>query len=575
MKQNNNDNAANRFSYVGHVYEIGESTIKTKILESLPKKWASLHRNGYIHIHDLDAYGLTYNCLTFDFDHLDLSEINDETEQGRIISLFSYLKLLIEDYGNEQSGGMAFPNFDNDVDGMLEKLNVANTKENNFILRSCIRAFIRFCNDNHTRMGLVSYYVTLNIGLADTERARFIAKTVLEEFESLGDMVYKPNIVFKVCDDINRNEGDPNYDILKQALLCTAKKMIPTYLLCDCEQNKQTDPSRLSIMGCRTRVVDDVYGAKGAIGRGNIDNISINLPHLALEIDRDYRNSSFEDKLQTLRKRWTDIAEQVKDILIDRYKKVIGQPLENFPTNFRFNLWGTRFDGATNLEEIFKHGTLSLGFIGLSEAIEVLSGKKYYSDPSTLIATVGFVSYMREYCDFLRRETKLNFSLLATSGELISGRFTEIDKKEFTPVVDIFSKGYYTNSFHVDVDSRLPARKKIQIEGLFHPFCNGGSITYVELGEAPIGNDEGLRELLEIAISANVHYLGFNFPKDICKECGTNGVFDTCPCCGSGKITRIRRVSGYLEILDGFTKGKKFEEQNRRKNDYGQTKHSY
>ena len=566
MKQNNNENAANRLSYVGHVYGVGESAIKAKTLNELPESWAKLHRDGYIHIHDLDAYGLTYNCLTFDFDHLDLSEINDPTEQGRIIGLFSFLKLLIEDYGNEQSGGMAFPNFDNDIDGMLKKLYVADTDVNNSILRSCIRAFIRFCNDNHTRMGLVSYYVTLNIGLANTKRAHFIANAVIEEFESLGDMVYKPNIVFKIHDGINKKEGDPNYDILQKALLCTAKKMIPTYLLCDCEQDRQTDPSRLSVMGCRTRVVDDLYGQKGAIGRGNIDNISINLPRLALEIDRDYRGSSFEDKMKTFKKRWADIAEQVKDILIDRYKKVISQTLDDFPTNRRFNLWGVRFDKVKNLEEIFKHGTLSIGFIGLSEAIEVLAGNKYYSDPSLLIAALGFVSYMREYCEFLRRETKLNFSLLATSGELISGRFTEIDKNEFSPLTDIFSKGYYTNSFHVDVDSLLPAKKKIQIEGLFHPLCNGGSITYVELAEAPLGNDEGLLELIEAAISANVHYLGFNFPKDICDECGASGVFDECPCCGSKKITRIRRVSGYLEILDGFTKGKKAEERNRKRN---------
>ena len=566
MKQNNNENAANRLSYVGHVYGLGEQRIKEETLESLPREWSRLHKEGYIHIHDLDAYGLTYNCLTFDIDNLDLSDITDPTEQGRIIGLFSLLKLMIEEYGNEQSGGMAFANFDNDIDVMLNRLSVADNESNNAILRSCIRAFILFCNDNHTRMGLVSYYVTLNIGLANTNRARFVAESVIEEFESLGDMVYKPNIVFKVHDGVNRKEGDPNFDILGKALLCTAKKMIPTYLLCDCEQDKQADPNRLSVMGCRTRVVDDLYGQKGAIGRGNIDNISINLPRLALEIDRDYRESSFEEKMETLKKRWTDVAEQVKDILIDRYKKVIGQSLDDFPTNRRFNLWGTRFDKAESLEEIFKHGTLSIGFIGLSEAIEVLSGKKYYADPATLLSSLGLVSYMRQYCDFLRRESKLNFSLLATSGELISGRFTEIDSKEFSPEVDIFSKGYYTNSFHVDVDSGLPARKKIQIEGLFHPFCNGGSITYVELGEAPLGNDEGLLELVEEAIVSNVHYLGFNFPKDVCDDCKASGVFDECPCCGSKNITRIRRVSGYLEILDGFTKGKKAEEKNRRRN---------
>ena len=118
----------------------------------------------------------------------------------------------------------------------------------------------------------------------------------------------------------------------------------------------------------------------------------------------------------------------------------------------------------------------------------------------------------------------------------------------------------------MDVDSGLPAKRKIQIEGIFHPYCNGGSITYVELAEAPLGNDEGLMELVETAVESGVRYLGFNFPKDICDECGASGVFDECPVCGSKKITRIRRVSGYLEILDGFTQGKKAEERNRRRN---------
>ena len=142
----------------------------------------------------------------------------------------------------------------------------------------------------------------------------------------------------------------------------------------------------------------------------------------------------------------------------------------------------------------------------------------------------------------------------------------DIDKEIFKPSVPIFKKGYYTNSFHIDVDSGLPAHRKIQMEALFHELCNGGCITYVELGEAPLGNYEGLLELIEIAIKSGTHYLGFNFPKDICDDCGASGVFDECPVCHSKHITRIRRVSGYLEILDGFTKGKKAEEKNRRKN---------
>lgn len=564
MKQLNNDNAANRTSYVGYVYNVGEKAYKNKVLDSLPIEWAELHRSGAIHIHDLDAYDLTYNCLTFDIiNKFPYAEFEGFSEQGKIIHLFEFIKNLFTKLGNEQSGGMAFANFDNEIDEILTKLNIDYLKYKDLISDS-IAELILWCNGNHSRMGQISYYVTLNIGLAKTEGSRFIAHEVIDRFLKLGDMVFKPNIVFKVVDGINNKPSDPNYDLLKLALSCTAKKMIPTYLLCDCKGDKDTDSNKLSIMGCRTRVVSDLYGEAGAMGRGNITNISINLPRLALEIDKNHKELDKEAKFDLLQAKWDEVAKVVKDILLDRYYKVCKRTADDFPTNSSYHLWCKDFKG--DLEEVFKHGTLSLGFIGLSEAIEVITGAKYYSNMDNYIMTLGFVKHMRDYCDFLKNEYKLNFSLLATSGELISGRFIDFDKDLYKPGVDIFSKGYYTNSFHIDVDSRLPGYKKIQLEGLFHEICNGGCITYIELGEAPLGNEESLEEYINIAVAAGVHYLGFNFPKDVCNDCGTTGVFDYCPKCKSHNITRIRRVSGYLEILDGFTKGKKAEEKNRKKN---------
>ena len=270
-----------------------------------------------------------------------------------------------------------------------------------------------------------------------------------------------------------------------------------------------------------------------------------------------------EEKMKVFTQKWDGVAATVKDILLDRFEKVCSRGLSDFPINGRHKLWCVPFD---DIRQVFKHGTLSIGFIGLSEAMEVITGKRFYLDAQTCVYALGFVKHMREYCDFLRRQYNLNFSLLATSGELISGRFIEKDRAVFSESYSIFSKGFYTNSFHVNVDSDLPAFKKIEMEGMFHEYCNGGSITYVELREAPISNDEGLREYVERAINSGVHYLGFNFPKDVCKKCGASGVFDSCPVCGSKEITRIRRVSGYLEILDGFTSGKKNEERTRRAN---------
>lgn len=562
-KQNKNDNAANRKSYVGQVFNIGEKAEKKHILESIDPEWARLHKEGYIHIHDLDAYGLTYNCLTFDIlNAFPYKDFNGLEVTEKIVSTFDFSKELFAKMGNEQSGGMSFANFDKDFDVIFTNMGVS-FKGNESVFRAALRSLILWCNNMHTRMGQTSYYVTFCIGLGTSEFARFLSGTLLDCFYNSGDLVYKPNIVFKVHQGINRFEGDPNFDLLNKALLCTAKKMIPTYLLCDCEADKNTDPELLSIMGCRTRVVDDLFGVQGAIGRSNIDNISVNLPRLALEVVKEHPDLSPEERFVKLKEKWTKVATVTKDILLDRFEKTCDSDINLFPTNKQYKLWCEDIN-KVGLRETFKHGTLSIGFIGLTEAVEIITGQKYWKSEEAYRQALDFVAYMRSYVDSLRNEYHLNFSLLATSGELISGRFVEIDKKLYdSPVL---RKDYYTNSFHVDIDSNLPAYRKLEIEGPFHTFSNGGCISYVELSEAPFGNAEGLDELVEVAVKAGVHYLGFNFPKDVCQECGASGTFDVCPSCGSKKITRIRRVSGYLEIQDFFTPGKYKESKNRKNN---------
>ena len=560
-KQNKNDNAANRKSYVGKVYNLGEKQEKKRILSSLKPEWAKLHEEGYIHIHDLDAYGLTYNCLTFDilnaFPYKQFEGLN-QTET--IVTVFDFIKELLAQMGNEQSGGMSFANFDIDFAYIFSTLNV-KLRGNESLFRASIRSLILWCNNIHTRMGQTSYYVTFNVGLGTDEFSRFITFTLLDCFYNSGELVYKPNIVFKVHAGINRFKCDPNFDLLEKALLCTAKKMIPTYLLCDCEADKNVDPLKLSIMGCRTRVVDDVHGIIGAIGRGNIDNISINLPRLAFEAAAE--TTDVESRIALFKEKWLGVAEITKDILIDRFNKTCKSDISLFPTNQEYKLWCENIN-EVGLSEAFKHGTLSLGFIGLSEAFEILTGEKYWINDKNRIEALNIVSFMKKYVDSLRDNLHMNFSLLATSGELISGRCVEIDKTLYSK--EVLKKDFYTNSFHIDVDSKLPAYKKLEIEGPFHIYSNGGCISYVELSEAPFGNAEGLDELVEVAIKSGVHYLGFNFPKDVCSECGTSGTFDKCPSCGSHHITRIRRVSGYLEVQDFFTKGKMNESKSRKAN---------
>ncbi|HIT26143.1 MAG TPA: hypothetical protein IAA90_00705, partial [Candidatus Ornithoclostridium excrementipullorum] len=446
--QNKNDNAANRKSYVGSIYNIGEKAVKESVLDSLDKKWAMLHREGHIHIHDLDAYGLTYNCLTFDllkaFPYSIFAGLSDVKA---ILGVFDFLKELFERVGNEQSGGMALANFDNDLTSIFTALGI-DYKGNEEMFRAAIRDLIIWCNNTHTRMGQTSYYISLNIGLAENDFARFLAFTLLDEFYHAGELIYKPNIIFKVAKGISRNTQDRNYDLLMKALECTGKKMIPTYLLCDCEMDKGTSPELLSVMGCRTRVVADRFGKTGAIGRSNIDNITINLPRLALETVKDHPDLPPDALFKKCKEKWLSVADIVTEILLDRFHKTCTQDIDLFNTLKQYDLLCENINNA-GLSEVFKHGTLSIGFIGLSEMLDVIFDGKFWEDEKIYNAALNMLSFMRGYTDRQAEKYNLNFSLLATSGELISGRFVEIDRTKFNS--DIFKKGFYTNSFHVEV----------------------------------------------------------------------------------------------------------------------------
>jgi len=221
----------------------------------------------------------------------------------------------------------------------------------------------------------------------------------------------------------------------------------------------------------------------------------------------------------------------------------------------------TRLD---NLEEYFKQGTLAIGFIGISETIELLTGKKYFSSEENHTIALNLVKMMRDTIDHYRAKYNYNFSLLATSGEYISGRFPAVDSEYYSH--PFIKKEFYTNSFHVDVNSGLNPFDKITYEGPFHKYCNGGCITYLEFRSAPLDNVEAISELIEHAIKSDVNYLGFNYPLDICLDCGNKGTFDNCDKCGSDNIKRIRRVSGYLEDSSFFTKGKQAEVAHRTPN---------
>ena len=558
------NNAAKKDTFVGMLYEKGVQQTKNEILTQIELDARRLYEEGYIHIHDLEAYGLTYNCLSLDvLNSAKINMCNTGNDFEKILNIVEYYKEIISNIGNEQSGGISFANFDYEISTLFSRFDIADSEENLNLLALSLIKFLNWINKTRTRYGEEHYYVTLNMGLDTTTVGRHVIQVIINEL-SESDFMLRPNIVMKVKKGINVSLSDANYDVLQQAIQCSCKRMNPTYLNCDSESFSECEGMKLSIMGCRTNVSSNLFGDTTSIGRGNIANISINLPRIAFEIVEN-KTVSVDERFNYFQKKWEELADKVSLILLDRYKKTCRQDINLFPANKEYQLWSTPFE--KDLVETFKNGTLSVGFIGLSEAVEILFDKKIYEDENLWRQTIDFVKFMRKKMNQNTNYYNLNFSLLATSGEGISSRFLDIDKELYSHTC--LEKGYYTNSFHIEVDSNVSAFRKLELEGPYHKYCNGGSISYVELGEAPIHNPNALSSILKYAIENNVNYLGFNFPLDICKQCGHEGFYNSCPNCGSSDIYRIRRVSGYLEMLDNFGKGKLNEENNRRKNHFG------
>ena len=547
------DNAAARDNFVSGLYEESVKQEKNFVLDTLvAPEYAALHRDAAIHLHDLEGYRYVYNCCTPALqDILDVKKFVSKNDFCKMAEVFDKIKSLITSLAVCQTGGIGFANFDIDVADVLEKLNVPFSEANQAIMTDLAALFLKWENTTYTRYCREPYYISLNLGLATSDWGRFVTKSILKAYFEQPIDFERPNIIFKVKKGVNADAADPNHDLFLQALQCTAHRMVPTYLLLDSEPNRGCDPEKLGIMGCRTRVYQNSNGAEQTIGRGNIAYVSINLPRIALQSD------SVDDFMKKLGEK----ALVCKDILLARMETL--KKTQKLGFVFENHLWNK----VANMEELVKQGTLSLGFIGISETVEILTGEKMYLSKNAEDLGYSIVKELRKYADDFRRETGLNFSLLATPGELISGRFADADKKKFNhPVLE---KGFYTNSFHAEVDSGLSIYDKLRLEGKFHALCNGGSISYVEFNDAPMENIEALEDLVAYATAQGVSYLGMNFPLDICRDCKHKGTFDDCPVCGSKNIRRIRRVSGYLEDLDYFTSGKKREVAKRSANNFG------
>lgn len=521
---------------ISTILSAGEHAAKDGVLRLIvPKRLAKLHKSAQIHIHDLEYYNTVYNCIGLQV--TDLVKDSSLQVSQALRRLFREIVKLT----NDQSGGIGFLSFDEDMTYFKQD-------ESDEVL---IEAFRNFFVDLNmpTRKGCEKPYTTLNIGLSTSAEGRRIAKAVLAAIDAgdeNGNPFIFPNVVFKLSKNINVMEDGKNFDLFKQALKVTASKMVPTYFNCDAPFNKDADPNKIGIMGCRTRVVSDLYGNPTGLNRGNIASVTMNLVQLAMKSNGDYHKfiTSIDETLDDCR-----------DLLMHRYETLCNNGNEPAAISSGFYQ-----DAHLGCKGAFLHGTLSIGFIGLWDALSEMfqidfsnkeSLEKYHC------MALDIVQHMRDRVDSYIQRHRLNFSLLASAAEGTTGTFADHDLLEYGDSCKAAKKGFYTNSFHVPVNTSINFAEKIELEAPFHAICNGGCITYVEFEEPPHKNVEAVYDAVSHSFNQGCNYFGINFPLDVCNECGHTGrIASTCRCCGSSNIKRLRRVSGYLSEQSSFTRGK-------------------
>lgn len=539
------DLANRKRNAAGEILEAGQNFKKNDILSNLvPEKYAGKHNSRTCHIHDLEYYNITYNCMGI--------SVKDMVGDGKrsFGSVMNALHRAIVELANMQSGGIGFIHFDSDIAAYIKE------ESDEEIIEIFHELFLNL--NMNTRKGCENPYVTFNFGLDTSEAGRRAAFLMLEAYDrgdDRGNPFIFPNMVFKIKSGVNLEENTKNHDLYGKALSVTARRMVPTYFNCDSTANAQFPADTIGIMGCRTRVATNVNGREGSLNRGNVACVTLNLVQMAYQSDGD------------MNRFYAILDENLADargVLLHRFRTLCGQGL--FEEYYRKGYYLNSESG--DAREMLKNGTLSIGFIGLWDAMAVLKGcdmdsasimKKYYGE------AIAIIGHMREYTDKITKEEQLNFSLLATAAEGVTGSFAQYDSAHQGKDFEVCKKGFYTNSFHVPVNLAISYQEKIALEGEFHRMCNGGAITYVELREMPGRNVEAVREIVEYACRMDCNYIGINFPMDHCMDCGHLGrIAGKCPCCQSAAIRRLRRVSGYLAEEDNFTAGKRRELAQRR-----------
>jgi ribonucleoside-triphosphate reductase (formate) len=445
--------------------------------------------------------------------------------------------------------------------------------ETDRITYQAMEAFVHNLNTMHSRAGAQTPFSSINYGTDTSHEGRLVVKNLLLATEAglgNGETPIFPIHIFKVKDGVNYKDGDPNYDLFKLACRVSAKRLFPNFSFLDAPFNlkyyKEGNPdTEIAYMGCRTRVIGNTYDSsrETIFGRGNLSFTTVNLPRIALRSNKNI-NIFFEE----LDKKIDLVIDQMYERFLIQAKKKV----KNYPFLMGQGVWidSEKLDWEDEVGEVLKHGTMSMGFIGLAECLKALIGKHHGESELAQNMGIEIIGYMRKRMDDASKKFNLNFTLLGTPAEGTSGRFVKYDKKIFGEIEGVTDREYYTNSFHVPVYHTINAIDKIKTEAPYHEMTNAGHITYVEVDGDPLNNLEAFEKIIRAMKESGIGYGSINHPVDRDPACGYTGIIgDTCPRCGreeeeDTRFERIRRITGYLVgTLERFNDAKQAEVRDR------------
>ena len=588
-----NANVGNNFS--SKLLRIASESNKWHNLYNMPKYLAKAHEVGEVYFHDLDSYNLTVNCL-----HIPTGEILKKgfnTGYGtinspkRIETAAELSCILLQSTQNDMFGGQSHPDFDNDLCEFIEptrreireelisygiegeKLEKIVEEKLRMRVHQAMQGIIYNLNTMHSRAGSQVPFSSINLGIPYSDDAALVCEVFLKEYEKglgKGEQPIFPNIIFRVKEGVNREIDDHYYYLYELACKVAAKRMNPTFMNIDADFNKEYyDKGYMpATMGCRTYLMKNVNGEPGCKGRGNIAPITINLPRIGIEANKDI------DKFFEILK---DRLVLAKEALLHRYNVLKNLKVKDLPFVAGQGLMrgAEGLEAEDSIEPILKQGTWGIGFIGLAETLYALLGKHHGEDQEARELGLRIIRFIREYTDRLVEETKLNWSCYATPAEGLSGKFIKQDKKIFGIIKGVTDKDYYTNSFHIPVNYNISIKNKIDIEAPYHKLCNAGHISYIEVDDSP--SEEVIMNIINYAYkNTDISYIGINFHIRYCRDCGETLLSNEskCPKCNSRNIQGISRVTGYLSLDERFGPGK-YEERIDRRSHTGSYKNNY